>query len=104
MIKVLNKHTAAIDGIPKDGVAEVDPENPGIRALIKAGHLVPVEVVGEAAAVEEPGPTAAEGRRMLAEIDRRGDRIRELEAENADLRAQLASKPARKPAAATSEG
>lgn len=92
-MKALNRHTASIDGIQKGAVGEVDPRNPGIRAMLDAGHLVPVE--GESADEGERGPTADEAQRMVEEIDRRGARIRELEAEVTELRAQLAKKPTR---------
>ena len=91
-IKVLNKHTAAIDGIPPGAIGEVDPENPGIVAQGRAGLLVAVAPTEASDDEEARPPTTAEGLAMMKELHARGARLAELEAELA--RAKSAQSPA----------
>lgn len=121
-MQVINKHTAAIDNIPKGAVGEVDPSNPGIKALLDAGHLVPVDGSALASPLDGPIDRAlaerfeAEWRDREASLSRyhaqelaqsvalRDKRIADLEAEVVELRAQLAKKPSRAKADDKPEG
>lgn len=87
-MRVRNAHTAPIDGLAPGETAEVNAANPGVKALLAAGKLVPVE--GDLARVEGRGPTFEEGLAMVAEIERQRTRITEISSENEQLKAKVA--------------
>lgn len=121
-MRVLNKHTAAIDGIATGQEGDVDGDNPGVRAHLAAGLLVALELdvgvleVSGVQALDVPEALqAAEANmramrehidRMETELraqrDREGELAAALEAANAkvaSLEADLATAtaPAKKP-------
>jgi septal ring factor EnvC (AmiA/AmiB activator) len=42
-MRVLNKHTAGVDGIPAGAEGDVDPHSGGVQYLLAQGLLVPVD-------------------------------------------------------------
>jgi hypothetical protein len=91
MLRLLNAHTAPIDGTAPGAEAEYDENNPGVRAHMAAGHLVDPATV--ASAVSEA---------QAAELVRLRAKVAELEA--AAPAAAPAKKPAAKPATDKGEG
>ena len=89
----------AVDGVPVNGVVEL-VDNLANRALVEAGVIEPLEALPSRPPPKAPkGPSKSDMRdldRMRAEFSEAWEgaqrRIAELEAENAALRAQLASK------------
>lgn len=85
-----------VDGVAKGGVVEVTDNNAN-RALIAAGELEPLHPIPDAPPPKAFKPASKGDLAGVEDMRRRFDlaygeaqeRIRELEAENADLRAQL---------------
>jgi hypothetical protein len=91
--KLLNAHTAPIDGVLPGEVGEFDTANPGVKSLVGAGFLV-----DPASSAPIRGPSVEEGLALLDEIERLRARVAELEAAKA-AKPSKASKPEPTPAA-----
>lgn len=91
-MRVRNAHTSPIDGLAPGAIGEINAANPGAKALLAAGKLVPVEGAPSAgmARAEGQGPTFEEGLAMVAEIERQRTRITEISSENEQLKAKVA--------------
>ena len=91
-MRVRNAHTSPIDGLAPGAIGEINAANPGVKALLAAGKLVPVEGAPSAGMVrvEGQGPTFEEGLAMVAEIERQRARLAELSSENEQLKAKVA--------------
>lgn len=90
-MRVRNAHTSPIDGLAPGAIGEINATNPGVKALLQAGKLVPVEApLDGMTRVEGRGPTFEEGLAMVAEIERQRARVAELTTENDGLRARVA--------------
>lgn len=79
-MRLRNRHTAPIDGIAPGEIGDFDSRNPAVKAWIEHGYLVDIE--RPEAGDDDPlrlRPTHEQGLEMLAEIDRRGARVGELE-------------------------
>ncbi len=77
MIRVVNQHGAYCCGIQPGEEGEVDEANRGVKIMLAARYLVPVEEVRAKA----DAPTDADVREMMGEIARRDERIASLSAE-----------------------
>lgn len=91
--KLLNAHTAPIDGVLPGEVGDFDTANPGVRSLVGAGFLV-----DPANSAPIRGPSVEEGLALLDEIERLRARVAELEASKSS-KPPKASKPEPTPAA-----
>lgn len=92
-MRVRNAHTSPIDGLAPGAIGEINAANPGVKALLAAGKLVPVEGAPPddgMVRVEGQGPTFEEGLAMVAEIERQRARLAELSSENEQLKAKVA--------------
>lgn len=105
LIRVRNAHTAPVAKIAPKAEGEVDGNNPGIAALIRAGQLVPLREDGFATAVPAGATVPAEEHeRALRALDAAREdlhhyrtsaeaAIADLEREVTALRAQLGAVP-----------
>lgn len=84
-MRVQNTHSAPVCGIAPGAEGDVDPNVAGNWVQLQAGHLKPLD--GSVIPSEKPGarPLAPAGQpgdpEVVAEIERRDARIRELEAQ-----------------------
>lgn len=102
MVRVRNAHTAKVCGIAAGAQGEVDANNPGVAAQLKAGLLQPVRDDGIVQPNSDAGTVpASELRAACAEIDRRGTLLEAAHRELVELRAQVEALTAPKPTKAS---
>lgn len=117
-MRVTNRHTAVVCGIAPGDEGDVDANNRGVRGLLAAGFLVPLEAVPapaagddaaalqarfDAAWTEREAAYAAELAEVRKARDEADARAQARDAEIAQLRAELdeATRPAPPPAGDT---
>jgi len=89
MLRVVNMHTAKVEGIRPGHAGDVDPDRAPVRVALEARRLVPEDaVLASRQAALEAGrmPSRAEVEAMVAELTDRGARIADLEAALAEAR------------------
>jgi|GEM_PF-5710940 len=79
-MRVRNAHTSAIDSHEPGATFDVDPAHPGFAPLLRSGQLVPATASDVRFGANDPPPSAAAVRELVAGVNARNRTIEELHA------------------------
>lgn len=79
-MRVRNAHSSAIDGHEPGALFDVDPGHPGFAPLLKAGHLIPATARDVRLGPNDPPPSPAAVRELIAGVNASHRAIEDLHA------------------------
>ncbi len=77
-MRVRNAHSAAVDGHEPGALFDIDPAHPGFAPLLRSGQLVPATANDVRFGANDPPPSPAAVRELVAGVNARNRTIEEL--------------------------